>query len=172
VSRLAPARFVGLSILVECEQAEDVDVLARKMAIPVPCSAARDDDQPALPELVRAQHLIEKRNPVEQLEANLADPRPDDDWCVRLLESLELPSHGIDSIGCRNAIELLFEERRDHSIAHDRDLAHRVQEHHARTPDCLEPEVCNTTAQLRYGFRHASAALNSLRCAMIQFTIP
>ena len=98
VSRLAPARLVRLSIFVEREQAEHVHVLAREMAVPVARTAARHDYQAAILELVRAERAVEKRNPVQQLEADFADPWTDDDRSTCFPESLELPADGIDRV--------------------------------------------------------------------------
>ena len=68
------------------------------MAIPAARTAARHDDQAAILEIVSAERPVEKRNPVQQLEADLADPWPDDNGPRRLLESLELPADGLDRV--------------------------------------------------------------------------
>ena len=96
--RLVPACLVGVPILLEREEAEDVDVLTRQVPIPRPGTAAGDDDDPASFQLESAERPVQERDPVEQLETDLTDPWPDDQWACRRLQSLELASDGRDSL--------------------------------------------------------------------------
>src|SRR5262245_37045134 len=107
------------------------------MSIPRPGASSRDDYEPPAIELVLPQRPVEERNPVQQLETHLADPRPYQERRVGALKPLQL---ALESFGCGCGwylIELFLEQCRDDSPSHDRDRPQQLEREQTRAPNGL-----------------------------------
>jgi hypothetical protein len=110
VPGLVPAELVRLPVFVQREDVEDIDVLGGDVAIPEPRAATGHHDQAPPGETELLERPVQKRDPVEQLVADFADPRADDDRRIALRQWLDLLSHRLGVRRRRQFVELVLQE--------------------------------------------------------------